>query len=102
MCGGGEGWADLHPLVVEVVGLRVVNLLEVFPHFLLLIQRHPLRITGERISLLPSLSAMLTRDELTFWMRRAILLSRYLTSRSNTKFFLLWAEIRALRSRSRF
>lgn len=39
---------------------------------------------------------------LTFWISKAILLSKYLTSLSSTKFFLDWAEIRALRSRRRF
>lgn len=51
-CGGCEGhlarrgWESthLHPLLIQVCTLLVVDFLQVFPDFFLLVERHPLRV----------------------------------------------------------
>lgn len=75
---------NLRSPLVHIVAFFLVIVLQMFLHFLPLVQRHPLR-AGNRQYLRRNVSRR--EKGRTFWMRSAIRLSRYLTSRSSTKFF---------------
>lgn len=80
--------AHLHPSVVQFYVLTLVDVFQMLSYFLALVQSHSLQKVPAR-----SANGVAARPRqaprLTFWMRRAIRLSRYRTSRSRTKFFLL-------------
>jgi hypothetical protein len=94
-----------HLLLVRVRNILCFSIIERLRYLALLSAKrlpHQLYLTYLLYCLMPEKMRLTSSPPILFWINNAIRLSRYLTSRSRTKFFLLCAEIRDLRSRRRF